>query len=142
AAGASVIAAGMLVLATPCAFANWWSPPGFAKEKTLKLRTQCRGERERWLRERFVVLYGVMYVRLSRGDASRVQCKGMAPLLGVEVAGQRFESVRGVPAPDFAERVNKAMAEKYITDIFIRIFAHPLTLRLMPEGSAMPELLE
>src|SRR5512135_1492910 len=132
AAGASVVAASMLMLATPRVFAYWWSPPAFAKERTLKLGTRCREEGERWLRERFVVLDGLVYVRLSRQEAARVQCNGTAPLLGVEVAGQRFESVRGTPAPDFAERVDKAMADKYISDILVRFFPHPLTLRLVP----------
>jgi hypothetical protein len=132
AAGASVVVASMLVLATPGVFANWWSPSAFAKERTLKLGARCGEEGQRWLRERFVVLDEVLYVRLSRREAALVQCNGWAPLLAVEVAGQRFEPVRGTPAPDFAERVDKAMADKYITDILVRFFAHPLTLRLMP----------
>jgi hypothetical protein len=132
AAGASVVAASMLVLATPGVFANWWSPPAFANERTLKVGTRCRDEGERWLSERFVVIGGLVYVRLSPGDAARVQCNGTAPLLGVEVAGQRFESVRGTPVPNFAGQVDKAMAEKYTSDILVRIFPHPLTLRLVP----------
>jgi hypothetical protein len=31
------------------------------------------------------------------------------------------------------ERVNKAMAEKYFTDFIVRLFAHPLTMRLQAE---------
>ena len=131
AAVAGVIAVGLVV--APCAFAYWWSPPQFAKERTLKLRTRCQNEGERWLRERFVVLDGLMYVRLGRRDAARVQCNGTTPLLGVEVAKQRFERVRGVPAPQLAERVDKAMANKYVTDFAVRLFAHPLTMRLQAE---------
>ncbi len=133
AAGASVIAASILVLATPRALANWWSPPAFAKGRTLKLRTTCPGDGQRWLGERFVVVDGLLYVRLTRGDASQVQCNGTSPLLGVEIAGQLFERVRGVPAPVFATRVNQAMADKYTTDIFMRLIPHPLTMRLVPE---------
>lgn len=133
AAGASVVAASILVLAPPAVFAYLWSPPAFANESTLKLGTRCRGEGERWLGERFVVLDGLVYVRLSRGDAARVQCNGVAPLIGVEVAGQRFESVRATPAPELAKRVDKAMADKYyITDFLVRLLPHPLTLRLIP----------
>lgn len=132
AAEAMVVTASLLVLASPAVFAYWWSPSAFANERTLKLRTQCRGERERWLRERFVVLDGIVYVRLSGREAALVQCNGVAPLLGIEVAGQRFESVRGTPAPYFTERVDKAMADKYITDIIVRLFPHPLTLQLVP----------
>jgi hypothetical protein len=129
---AGVIAAS-LVVGAPRVFAHWWSPSQFAKERTLKLRTRCNNEGERWLRERFVVLDGQMYVRLGRRDAERVQCNGTTPLLGVEVAKQRFERVRGIPAPQFVERVDKAMADKYVTDFAVRLFAHPLTMRLHAE---------
>jgi len=129
---AAGVAASMLVLATPSVFAYWWSPSAFAEERTLTLGARCQGEGERRLSERFVVLGGFVYVRLSRREAAIVQCNGMAPLLGVEVAGQRFESVRGTAAPELAERVDKAMADKYITDILVRFFPHPLTLRLVP----------
>jgi hypothetical protein len=133
AAGASLIAASLLVLA-PYAFASWWDPYQFATESNLKVRTNCRGDSERWLRERFVIVDGLVYVRLGSGDASRVQCNGTAPVLGVEVAGQRFNRVRGVPAPEFATRVDQAMADKYpLTDVFVRILPHPLTMRLVPE---------
>ena len=41
-----------------------------------------------------------------------------------------------------AERVAAAMADKYWSDIFVRFFAHPLTLRLKPTveeaGVGMP----
>ena len=127
----AVIAAGLV--AAPCAFAYWWSPLQFAKERTLQLRTRCPNDKERWLRERFVVVDGQMYVRLGRRDTARVQCNGTTPLLGVEVAKQVFQSVRGIPAPQLADRVDKAMADKYTTDFAVRIFAHPLTMRLQPE---------
>jgi len=41
--------------------------------------------------------------------------------------------VRAVPAPDYAERVAKAMAAKYWSDLIVHHFSHPLTLRLVPE---------
>ena len=128
-----VIAAIGIVLATPRVWANWWSPPAFATERTLQLRTKCRDEGERWSRERFVVIDGQMYVRLSSRMAARVQCNAIHPLLGVEVAGLRFEHVRGVPVPLLAERVAKAMADKYTTDVLVRLFPHPLTLLLIAE---------
>ena len=122
-----------IVLATPRVWASWWSTQVFAKERTLQLRTKCPDEGERWSRERFVVIDGQMYVRLNSRMAARVQCNALHPLLGVEVAGQVFNHVRGVPAPLFAERVAKAMADKYKTDILVRLFRHPLTLLLTPE---------
>jgi hypothetical protein len=131
AARAALLAAGLVV--APRVFAYWWSPPQFAKERTLQLRTRCPNDKERWLRERFVVLEGQMYVRLGRRDTARVQCNGTTPILGVEVAKQRFEHVRGIPSPQLAPRVDKAMKDKYTTDFVVRLFAHPLTMRLQPE---------
>ena len=32
-----------------------------------------------------------------------------------------------------AEPVGKAMGEKYWSDVFVRHFSHPLTMRLTPE---------
>ena len=123
----------VLVLAAPRAFAGIWEPAAFAKQDTLKLRTNCPKEGEYWFPVWLVVIDGQVYVRLGSRAAGRVQCNSTAPFLGVEVAGQRFDHVHGVAAPDYAERVNKAMADKYSTDIFVRFFAHPLTLRLVPE---------
>ena len=123
----------LLTLPASCVVAGSWDPAAFAKEETLKLRTNCPKEGEYWFPVWLVVIDGQVYVRLGNRAAGRVECNSTAPFLGVEVAGQRFEHVRGVPAPDDAERVAKAMADKYTSDIFVRVFSHPLTLRLVPE---------
>jgi hypothetical protein len=128
----SAVILAMLTLVAP-AFTSSWDPATFAKEDTLKLRTSCPDEGEYWFPVWLVVIDGQVYVRLGGRAAGRVGCNATAPFLGVEVAGQRFDHVRGVPAPDYAERVGKAMADKYTTDIFVRFFSHPLTLRLVPE---------
>ena len=119
--------------ASAVAFAAHWDPAAFAKEDTLKLRTIGPKEGEYWFKVWLVVIDGQVYVRLGTRAAERVQANTTAPYLGVEVAGQRFDRVRGVPAPDFAERVAQAMADKYTSDIFVRFMSHPLTLRLVPE---------
>ncbi|HVO27715.1 MAG TPA: hypothetical protein VMW56_29250 [Candidatus Margulisiibacteriota bacterium] len=110
-----------------------WDPGAFAKEDTLKLRTIGPKEGEYWFKVWLVVIDGQVYVRLGTRAAERVQANTTAPYLGVEVAGQRFDRVRGVPVPEFAERVAQAMADKYTSDIFVRFMSHPLTLRLVPE---------
>jgi hypothetical protein len=115
------------------AFAAHWDPAAFAKEDTLKLQTIGPKEGEYWFKVWLVVIDGQVYVRLGTRAAERVEANTTAPYLGVEVAGQRFDRVRGVPAPDFAERVAQAMADKYSSDIFVRFMSHPLTLRLVPE---------
>jgi hypothetical protein len=118
------------------AFAAHWDPAAFAKQDTLKLRTIGPKEGEYWFKVWLVVIDGQVYVRLGTRAAERVEANTTAPYLGVEVAGQRFDRVRGVPAPEFAERVAKAMADKYTSDIFVRFMSHPLTLRLVPEEPA------
>ena len=110
-----------------------WDPAAWVKEDTLQLGTTAPNEGEHWFKVWLVVIDGQLYVRLGSRAAGRVESNTTAPYLGVEIAGQRFERVRGVPAPEYAERVGKAMAEKYTSDIFVHLFSHPLTLRLVPE---------
>jgi hypothetical protein len=110
-----------------------WNPAAFAKEDTLKLGTMDPGEPEHWFPVWLVVIDGQVYVRLGTRAAGRVERNTTAPYLGVEVAGQRFDRIRGVPAPDYAERVAQAMADKYTSDFIVRLFSHPLTLRLVAE---------
>jgi len=123
-----------LLVASSAGVAAQWDPAAFAKEDTLQLRTTRADEGEHWFKVWLVVIDGQVYVRLGSRAAERVESNTTAPVLGVEVAGQRFDRVRGVPAPEYADRVAKAMAEKYTSDIFVHLFSHPLTLRLVPEN--------
>ncbi len=111
-----------------------WDPAAFAGEDTLQLRTNAPGEGEYWFKVWLVVLDGQLYVRLGSRGTRRVERNTTAPYLGVEVGGARFDKVRAVPAPEMAERVAKAMADKYTSDLFVRWLPHPLTLRLVPES--------
>ncbi len=131
-----VVLAGALAALGVCARdagAASWEPDRFAKEDTLKLRTSGPKEGEYWFPVWLVVIEGQVYVRLGTRAAGRVQENTSTPYLGVDVAGQRFDHVRGVPALESAERVAQAMAAKYTSDIIVRWFSHPLTLRLVPE---------
>lgn len=110
-----------------------WQPDAIAKQNTIKLRTTAREEGEHWFPVWVVVLDEQVYVRLGSRAATRAEQNTTAPYLGVEVNGQKFAKVRGVPAPESAERVAAAMAAKYWSDIFVRYMSHPLTLRLVPE---------
>ena len=110
-----------------------WNPAAFATENTLKLRTTGPTEGEYWFPVWLVVLDGQAYVRLGSRAAARVEQNTTAPIIGVEVAGQRFDRVRAVSAPEYADRVNKAIADKYWSDLFVHLLVHPLTLRLVPE---------
>lgn len=118
-------------LAAP-AHAAEWNPAGFSQEDTLKLGTTEPGESPHWFQVWLVVIDDQVYVRLGSRAADRVERNTTAPYLGVEIAGQRFDRVQGVPAPEFVDRVAHAMADKYTSDILVRFFSHPLTLRLVP----------
>lgn len=134
--GAAVL--GALTTFTAIARAAEWTPETWANESTLRLRTAKEGEGEHWFPVWLVVIDGQLYVRLGTRAAGRVEENTTAPYLGVEVGGQRFDRVRGVPAPEYADRVAEAMADKYTSDIFVRWFSHPLTLRLVPDEEAPP----
>jgi len=123
----------LALLASHATLAADWNPASFSKVDTLKLRTNCPSEGEYSFPVWLVVIDGQVYVRLGSRAAGRIECNAQKPYLGVEIAGQRFDHVNGVAAPEYAERVSKAMADKYTSDIFVRFFSHPLTLRLMPE---------
>ncbi len=110
-----------------------WQPDAIARQDTIKLRTTAPQEGEHWFPVWVVVLDDQVYVRLGSRAATRAEQNTTAPYLGVEVNGRRFEKVRGVPAPESAERVAAAMAAKYWSDLFVRYMSHPLTLRLVPE---------
>lgn len=121
------------VLHAAAALPAGWQPEAIAKQNTIKLRTTGPQEGAHWFRVWVVVLDNQVYVRLGSRAAARVEQNTTAPYLGVEAGGQRFDKVRGVPAPESAERVGAAMADKYWSDILVRYMSHPLTLRLVPE---------
>ena len=120
------------LLATPSAAAEW-TPRAYAGASTIELRTVAAGEGEHWFPVWVVVIDDQVYVRLGPRAAGRIEKNQAAPYVGVRILGQQFERVRAVPAPDYAERVAKAMAAKYWSDLIVHHFSHPLTLRLVPE---------
>jgi hypothetical protein len=120
------------IFAAAPAFAAEWTPAAWADESTLELRTQESGAEAHWFPVWLVVLDGEVYVRLGSRAAKRIESNAAGRLVGVRIAGQEFDEVEGVPAPERVEAVAAAMAEKYTTDVVIRWFSHPLTLRLVP----------
>jgi hypothetical protein len=109
-----------------------WTPDRWRDEDTLQLHTvDAEGPYDFpvWL----VVLDGDLYVRLGSRAARRVEGSTTWPALGVDVGGRHFARVQAESVPAMAEAVNEAMAEKYWSDVFIRFFSHPLTLRLRAE---------
>lgn len=110
-----------------------WNPLGFTKEETLDIRTVGPEEGAYWFPVWLVVIDEQVYIRLGSRAAERVKKNTTAPYLGIKLAGQQFDRVKAEEAPEMADAVAEAMAGKYWSDLFIRFFPHPLTLRLIPE---------
>ena len=122
-----------VLLATVPAITADWTPRAWADANTIELRTVAAGEGEHWFPVWIVVIDDQVYVRLGNRAATRIEKNTTAPHLAVRIAGQQFDRVKGVPAPEDAGRVAQAMAAKYWSDVFVRHLHHPLTLRLVPD---------
>ena len=109
-----------------------WDPARFTEESTLELLTIDAEKGEHWFPVWLVVLSDEVYIRLGSRAADHIEGNTRAPIISVRIAGEEFESVRAEAAPDMTVRVAEAMGEKYLTDILIRFFPHPLTMRLVP----------
>ena len=119
------------LLVRPCDGA--WDPEAFRGVDTLEFLTTEPEDGEHWSTVWLVVLDGQMYVRLGSRAAKRIEHNTTTPYVGVRIAGEQFDRVRAESVPDMADRVADAMAEKYWTDVFVRYFDHPLTMRLVPD---------
>jgi len=122
--------------APPSHAATDWTPPAWADENTVELRTTDPGSQPHWFPVWHVVLDDQLYVRLGSRAAGRFDRNATKPIMGVRIAGKTFERVRGVIVPEMTERVAAAMRDKYWTqaDILVRYMSHPYTMRLEPEG--------
>ena len=123
-----------LVLLLTAAAPVWaaWDPQAFSKESTLEFLTVGPQEGEHWSTVWLVVIDGQVYIRLGSRAADRMTQNTTKPIVKLRIAGQEFDRVNAEPAPDMVEPVAKAMGDKYTTDVLIRYFNHPLTMRLTP----------
>jgi hypothetical protein len=129
------------LMAGVCAAGNLapgWNPNAFQDETTLEIMTVGAKEGEHWSKLWLVVIEGQLYVRLGDRSYERVQKNIASPYVQVKVAGQRFERVRVEGAPDMAEKVAAAMADKYFLDVLVRHESHPMTARLVAEPAPPP----
>ena len=115
-----------------------WNPNAFQNDSTLEVMTVGAKEGEHWSRLWLVVIDGKLYVRLGDRSFERIQKNVASPYVQVKVAGQRFERVRVEAAPDMAEKVAAAMADKYLLDFLVRHESHPMTARLIAEPVSPP----
>ena len=127
------LAAAAFIAVVAAQAAAEWKPGAFASESTLQLRTTAPGEGDHWFPVWLVVIDDQVYVRLGTRAAGRIERNTTTPYVGVRVAGQQFDRVKAVAAPESVERVARAMADKYWTDVLVRHMDHPLTMRLLPE---------
>jgi hypothetical protein len=121
----------LVIAAVPARAA--WDPQAFGKENTLEFLTVGPDEGEHWSTVWLVVVDGQVYMRLGNRAADRMTKNTTSPIVKVRVAGQEFDRIKAEPAPDKAVPVANAMGEKYWSDVLIRHFDHPLTMRLTPE---------
>jgi hypothetical protein len=110
-----------------------WNPAAYGDVDTLEVLTVGPEEGEHWSKLWLVVVDGQVYIRLGSRAADRLAKNTTSPIVKLRIAGEQFDRVRAEPVPDMAERVSEAMAEKYTSDFFVRLFPHPLTMRLTPE---------
>src|SRR5205823_8121067 len=109
-----------------------WNPATFAGESTLQLKTTAAGESEHWFPVWVVVVDDDVYVRLGSRAASRMKRNTTAPYVAVRIGGQQFDRVRTVAMPEKTPAVAAAMARKYWSDVIVRHFDHPMTVKLVP----------
>ncbi len=123
----------LLALVTAAAvYAAAWDPAAFSKLDTLEFRTIGPEEGEHWSTVWLVVLNDQVYIRLGSRAADRIEHNTAKPNVAVRIGGQQFDNVVAQPAPDMTTQVAAAMGEKYWSDVFVRHFNHPLTMRLVP----------
>lgn len=109
-----------------------WTPDAWKDIDTLEFRTVGPEEGEHWSIVWLVVIDGQVYIRLGTRAAERMEKNTTAPKISVKIDGQQFDGVTAVATPDQVKAVADAMGQKYFSDVFVRYFNHPLTMRLDP----------
>jgi hypothetical protein len=115
-----------------------WDPNAFRDQSTLQIMTTAPEEGEHWSKVWLVVIDGQLYVRLGDRMYGRVQKNTTSPYVKVKVGDNEFDKVHLEPAPDMAEKVAAAMADKYFLDVLVRHESHPMTARLVAEPTPAP----
>jgi len=118
---------------TTAAQASEWNPRAWTGENTIELGVVREDGTPRWFKVWIVVLDDQPYVRLGSASVSKIEENHTKPFVGVRVAGREFPHVKLEAAPDYADRVARAMASKYPSDMLIHLVPHPMTARLTAE---------
>jgi hypothetical protein len=131
-----------LVIALFAAAAAGWSPAAIADRGTVEFLTVGPDEGEHWSTVWFVVIDGTMYFRLGPRAAGRIEKNTTAPRVKLRTSETDVHSMRYEQAPEMADRIAAAMAEKYWTDVFgepfrkLGLTSPPTMLRLVPEDGS------
>ena len=120
-----------ILLAKPAIAA--WDPARYEGENTLQFLTVGPDEGEHWSTVWLVVIDDQVYIRLGSRAATRIQGNTRAPIVSIRVGGEEFADVEAMDAREMTEKVAAAMAEKYWSDVLVRYFSHPLTIKLRPK---------
>jgi hypothetical protein len=118
-----------------------WNPTELGHQSTIEFLTVGPEEGEHWSTVWFVVIDGVVYLRLGPRAARRIDQNTTAPRLQVRVNGKEAYAMRYEKAPEKAEAVAAAMRQKYWSDIFgepfrkLGLTSKTVILRLFPENS-------
>src|SRR6266478_1578612 len=127
----------LLFLAAPAL-----NPAEFGNDSTIEFLTVGPEEGEHWSTVWFVVIDSAVYVRLGPRAAGRIEKNTTAPRMQMRVAGKDTYAMRYEKAPEKAEAVANAMADKYWSDILgepfrkLGLTSPTVILRLVPEAPA------
>jgi len=127
---AAALAFSSVLSGAPAAAA--WDVDAFRVANTLEFETLSQEGESHWSTVWVVVLDDQVYLRLGDRAANRLQTNATGPIVEIRLGDETFDRVRAEPAPEMTEAVARAMGEKYWTDLLIRYFPHPLTVRLVP----------
>jgi hypothetical protein len=119
-----------------------WDPASLGNQSTIELLTVGSEEGEHWSKVWFVMIDGVLYVRLGPRAAGRIERNTTAPRLQVRVPGEEAQPMRYEKAPEKAATVATAMREKYWSDVLgepfrkLGLTSQTVVLRLSPENGS------
>jgi len=109
-----------------------WTLDLFRSANTLEFYTTSAAGEGHWSTVWVVVIDGAPYLRLGTRSAARIEGNVNPPYVKIRVGGQEFDRVIAQSAPEMADKVNAAMADKYWSDLIMRFARHVLIIRLVP----------
>ena len=133
---------GALLSLSLCLAGAGWDPKSVAERGTVEFLTVVPDEGEHWSTVWFVVIDDTLYVRLGPRAAGRVGHNTTAPRMKVRFSEDQVYTMRYAQAPEMADQIADAMAEKYWSDFLgepfrkLGLSSPPVMLRLVPDDGA------